>query len=322
MLDTGLPLTVDRHQEVSVIGDATKVRRHLRSGPAHRLDPEVEDRILAEIRRRAALGPSGRPDLSEPHWHNPVALTLVAITALVLALTGILGLGRGGSERVAVDTDGGRTRITTLAELAATARSLPAMPLDDQTPYLHTVVDHIPDPAQAAAGLVGWREERWMASDGSGRARRLPLPGQVAQVDEHDELAEPGVLTVAYLTPSDIADLPTDPVQLLSSLEAAAGERARPDLIATLLALPSAPGPVRGALIEALDLLGAVPEPMPSPSGTASFLARSGNLTVEITIDTSTARPTLVRVTGTDAAVERPASTAFRAAEVTTGTDD
>lgn len=274
----------------------------------------LEDLSLAEAHRRIALGPPGRPDLYVPRWHRTLVFVLVGAMAASLVVVGI-ALRQPGVDHLDVGTTAPIDTPLTLEQLAAVARSQPSLALDRENPYVHLVADHIPSETQRVDGLIGWREERWIAADGSGRVRTRELPGGAPLEDPIDETLGIGELTVAGLVPAELMDLPSDPAALLTALGSAIGERVRPEHIASLLVLPTPAPELRVGLVEALGRLGVAAVDAPSDDG-ARFSARVGEETVEITFDRLTAHPTVLHVSGPDPSVAIPARTTFRLAEV------
>lgn len=276
----------------------------------------LEDLSLAEAHRRIALGPPGRPDLYLPRWQRTLVFVLVGAMAASLVVVGIV-LRQPGIDQLAVGTTVPVVAPMTIDELAAVARSQPSVAIDEENRYLHLVSDLIPSEAQRADGLVGRRQEQWIAADGSGRLRTLPLPGFPETGDEMDQMRGPGGLTVAELVPAQLADLPVDPKALLAAMATTIDEQVRPEYVVALLTLPTLTPDLRGVLVEALALLGVVPVDDASPAdGGTRFTAQTEEGMVEITFDRLTARPTSVYVEATNPDELEPARTAFRLAEV------
>ncbi len=278
----------------------------------------LEDWALVEAHRRLTLGPAGRPDLYVPRWQRMLVFVLVAGMAGSLVVVG-LALRRPPGDPLAVGNPPAVAPLT-LEELAAVARTQPRAPHDMSHPYIHLVVDHIPSEAQRAAGLVGWREEQWIARDGAGRIRAGALPGADEAGQEFDEGRGPGGLTVAGFVPSELDRLPRDPTTLLAALRAALGETVLPEHVISLLGLPTLAPDVRGGLVEALGQLGVtvVDDASPDDGGTR-FSAPRGDGTVEVTFGRRTARPTTLHVRADEPSTKDPAKTVFRVSEVGTG---
>lgn len=292
-----------------------------------RLAPEVEDRILAEVRRRSALGPAGRPDLPSLAWRRTVAVALAAVACALVAV-GLLVPGSGPSDQVRAGPPVTPALAPPpLVELAEVARAQPSSVLAPQARYLHLVVDLVPDSDQQVAGMQGQRHERWIAADGSGRERTLPLPGQPPTGQEAEHSRGAGLMTVAGLLPSDVPLLPVDPAALLAELRwrqaLRDGEPFTPSVIAELLVAPNLPGPVRAAAVLALGRSGfaaaGTATDAAGRSGALFVLDQRGGDRIEVLLDSRTARPLSVRRRGLGFSPEDQATTLYRVAEVSSG---
>ncbi|HYI60500.1 MAG TPA: hypothetical protein VEW93_01695 [Acidimicrobiales bacterium] len=287
------------------------------------LAPDVEDRILAEVRRRVAMGPAGRPDLPALPWLRPATMA-AAVLACALVVASLLLPGAGSSDQVIAGPPGTPLRpVPTLAQLAAVARLQPTVALDPEHPYLHLVMDQIPDEAQREDGVLAFRHEQWIAGDGSGRARTLPLPGEDGNGQETDHVGRPGSLTVAGFVPDEVAALPADPDALLAALRHTLEVRGegtpRPEHVAFLLAVPTVAPEVRVALVAIMDDLGFIPDGRRSDAAGrrgVAFVATVDGDRVEVLLDPRTARPLAIRVDGPSTVTEDPTTVLYRLAEV------
>lgn len=278
---------------------------------ASALSRGLEDLALAEAHRRITLGPA----VYVPPWQRMLVFVLVAGLAVSLLVAGVV-LRQGGGDGLAVATTVPAAAPLTLDELAAVARSQPHVTLDDHR-SIHLITDRVPSEAQRAEGLAGWREEQWIAADGSGLSRTLPLTGAAPTGDDDYERHGPGELAVANLLPAQIAGLPADPAALLATVRTSNDDPVRPEHLVALLGVPTVAPDVRGGLVEALERFGATAVEAPSPGdGSTRLSTHVGDEVVEITFDRLTARPTALHVRTVELSLTEPAKTSYRLAEI------
>lgn len=281
------------------------------------LDAPTKDRIWAVVQERIELEPAPRPELASLAWQRSAIGAFSAALILVMVVVAALHQHPESNQVLTGLPLEGDASPSTLTELADVARAQPDAVLDAEHPYLHTITDYIPDANQRANGVEGWRDEQWLAADGSGRIRILALPNRPGRVQETDQERGAGKLKVQRFLPSEIMRLPADPDDLLVELQARTGEVPRPEQIASLMALPL-PARLRGALIESLAVLGIHPTAQQTDPHSVSFQTVAGEPTVEIDFDAETARPTAMRVHGTQTSDDDPVTMSFRVAEVAT----
>lgn len=256
-----------------------RTRGHHELTPARlaRLDARVDAAL-------ASAPPPTRPGL------GALRLSLVVLVAVLVSSTWVLARSTSGAAP-------GRAAETapSAAELAERASRLPAPSIGAGYAYLHV--------AEQGVGLARWREERWVAADGSGMVVHLPLSESGEAGTPEVRVAGPGELRMGGLTPAQVTALEGTDEQVFTQLRRDTGPGTPPESylvgVVELLAWPGVPAPIRAALFRVLDDLGyrsrATAEPGlvllvgPGPD--------QGDVTT-VTIDLATTRPTRYATVG------------------------
>lgn len=217
-------------------------------------------------------------------------LGLVVLVAALVSSTWVLARGTGAA-------DPGRplAPAPTAAELAARAARLPAPPVGAGYAHLHV--------AEQGIGRARWREQRWVAADGSGMVVHLPLTESGQAGTPEVRVAGPGELRTGGLTPPQVGALHGTPDQVFAQLQRDAGPGTAPETyivgLVELLAWPGVPARTRAILFRVLDELGYRSQATAEP-GLVLLVGPGpdpGDVTT-VTVDLATTRPTRYATVG------------------------